>query len=253
MTKRSAFLKHLLLSAAVVAVALTVIFKIWYPYPYFRIAGAERVLQILIGVDLILGPLLTLVLYKPGKKWLWFDMSFIAAIQIAALIYGLTTIYGQRPYYSVFAVDRFVLLTANKLKDADLPEDVAATRPTSGPLYAVARLPEDVAERQALLFELLDGAPDIEYRPYLWESFDSQRAYLQERLKPLVSYAGRHPAVDAFIGGKTTEELAGLLCAPIQGTAGAYMTLIISAETLAPVDVIDVDLFESEEAPDSGG
>ena len=84
---------HLSISATVVGFFLAVIFFLWYPPPYFEIAGAEGVVQILIGVDLILGPLLTLLLYRPGKPGVIFDLSFIALIQLSALIYGVTIIY----------------------------------------------------------------------------------------------------------------------------------------------------------------
>lgn len=252
MTKSQAFVKHFLLSAFIVAIALTVIFKVWYPYPYFSIAGAHRVLQILIGVDLILGPLLTLVLYKPGKKWLWFDMSFVAAVQVAALIYGLTTIYGQRPYYAAYVVDRYVLMTATDIDASEIPPQFAATRPRAGPLYVVAKLPVDPETREKLMFELVGGAPDIQYRPDLWHIYENESDYLREKLKPLKSLSGLDPAIDQFIKDKASGEAGELLYAPIQGTAGAYMTLVVAAESLEPLDVIDVDLFEIEAVRSSG-
>ena len=65
--RKKTILLHLVVSAAVVGTLVAIIFLAWYPGPFFRISGAETVLATLIGVDLVLGPLLTVYLYKPGK------------------------------------------------------------------------------------------------------------------------------------------------------------------------------------------
>ena len=108
--KLSAFAIHLTISATIVAIVIAIIFYFWYPKPFFEANGAWTVLRVLIMVDLVLGPSLTLALFKKGKKGLVMDMSIIAAIQLAALIYGTTVIFGARPYYLVFAVDRFEIV-----------------------------------------------------------------------------------------------------------------------------------------------
>ena len=118
MSKTRAFLLHLSISATIVGIVCALIFFVWYPQPFFQIAGASSVLKVLIGVDLIVGPLLTLLLYKPGKPKLLFDMSCIALIQIVALVYGTAIIFSERPYYLVFAVDRFEVLAH---RDVDPP------------------------------------------------------------------------------------------------------------------------------------
>ena len=63
-------------------------FWVWYPTPYFAIDGGWQVLRILAGVDVVLGPLLTFIVFKIGKPSLKFDMSCIILMQIGALIYG---------------------------------------------------------------------------------------------------------------------------------------------------------------------
>jgi hypothetical protein len=68
-------------------------FFVWYPPPYFEVDGGWRILRILAGVDVVVGPLLTLILFKPGKPGLKFDMTCIALMQIGALVYGGTIIY----------------------------------------------------------------------------------------------------------------------------------------------------------------
>ena len=67
MTKLRAFAIHLIVSATVILAFLGVMFFVWYPVPYFETDGGWKVLRILAGVDVVLGPLLTLIVFKPGK------------------------------------------------------------------------------------------------------------------------------------------------------------------------------------------
>ncbi len=241
MKRSSAFFLHLAISATVVGVALAIIFFVWYPHPWFEIAGAWRVVQVLVGVDLVLGPALTLLLYKPGKPRVVFDLMFVAAIQMAALVYGLTTIYSQRPLYNIFAVDRFVMVAAADIDRTTVPPAVIDAWPNTGPLYAVAELPTDQAEQQALLFELLEGAPDIEFRPNLWKPWPDAHSAALARLKPLSSLADVSTELAAYALATGRDDW---LCAPIVTPSGEFLTLIIDPNELTVLDVIAVDLFD---------
>ena len=77
---------HLLLSAAIAVVVLTLMLMVWYPWPLFEAAGGSRLVFILVGVDVTLGPLITLVIFKSGKPGLKFDLTVIALVQLAALV-----------------------------------------------------------------------------------------------------------------------------------------------------------------------
>ena len=80
---------HLSLSALIAATVVTVMLLVWYPPPHFHAMGGEGLLKVLVGVDVTLGPLLTLIIFNPKKKSLRFDLSVIAALQVAALAYGV--------------------------------------------------------------------------------------------------------------------------------------------------------------------
>src|SRR5215467_6827215 len=102
---------HLLLSCAIVGAVLVFMVSVWYRWPLFILAGGAGITLILAGVDVTLGPLITLIIFKPGKKGLKFDLTFIALLQVVALAYGVHVIFIARPVYLVFAVDRFNLVT----------------------------------------------------------------------------------------------------------------------------------------------
>lgn len=96
MTKTKATLIHLSLSIIVIGLFILTVLYIWYPQPFFAISGVIEPLKLLIIVDVIVGPLLTFIVYKKGKKNLKFDVSVIIIMQIVALIYGAFTIYSGR-------------------------------------------------------------------------------------------------------------------------------------------------------------
>src|SRR5690606_32812168 len=99
-----AALIHLGISAAVAAVASALLMGVWYPPPYFRAAGAERLLLLVVAVDVTLGPLLTLIVFKRGKPGLKFDLAAIGVAQLLALVYGFHVMLLSRPVFLVAAV-----------------------------------------------------------------------------------------------------------------------------------------------------
>jgi hypothetical protein len=202
-----AFSSHLLLSISIVSCVFAVVFLVWYPTPFFAAVGASSIIRILVGVDLVVGPLLTLIVFKPGKRLLIVDVVVIAIIQISALIYGITVLYQERPYFTVFALDRFHVLA-----EQDVPQELRAPfewiqKPVTGPLLASARLPETIEEQQQLLEEtIFGGAPDIEQRPSLWVPYEEDieavvsAAYPLELLRTSESTAVQVERVIARLG-----------------------------------------------------
>ncbi|HEV7490359.1 MAG TPA: hypothetical protein VGO25_06105, partial [Rhodanobacteraceae bacterium] len=80
MTRWKASAVHLSISICVGLGAVALIFGVWYPPPYSHAVGADQLVVLLLGVDVVLGPLLTLVVFKSGKKSLRFDLSVIALL-----------------------------------------------------------------------------------------------------------------------------------------------------------------------------
>lgn len=121
--KLRAFLIHLILSAIVISLFLVVVTQFWFPGPLFGLEDVWQGLKVLIPVDAILGPILTLIIFVPGKKSLKTDLSIIAALQFSALIYGGYIIYGQRPVAFAFVIDRFEIVLASENYAKKIPMD----------------------------------------------------------------------------------------------------------------------------------
>jgi hypothetical protein len=248
-SRRRAFLGHLGISAAFVAVAFAAVFFLWYPHPYFKPAGAANIVRVLVFVDLCLGPLLTLVVFKPGKKSLVFDMSCIAIMQIAAFVYGVTVLYSGRPYYNVFAVDRFYLLApadipAEYFRDELVAPERIGAKPALAPLLVAAVVPDDPARQQQLLTEtVFEGKPDIERRPELWQPYAQQTAAALAKARPLSDLVAARPdAADriAKFAARLERDVAELEFLPLVAR-GSDSAIVLDPATGEPLGVLDVD------------
>lgn len=124
MSRYKAALIHLFISASVFALFLVLVLSVWYVYPYHRTEGVISIIFIMTAVDVVLGPLLTLLLFKSGKKGLKLDISLIAALQIIALLYGAHTIYSERPVYIVFAHNQFDVVVNSEIDTNTIPENI---------------------------------------------------------------------------------------------------------------------------------
>jgi hypothetical protein len=154
-TRYSAFAVHFGISLVIFIVLLLVIVFDWYRFPLFAIEGGWKGIQIIAGCDIVLGPLLTLIVFKPGKPSLKFDMSVIALIQFAALVSGTWIAYAQRPVLMVYAEDRFYTLSNDIVGMAGIKaEEISNYRNTPYPL-AVVRLPDDAEQRHKIRLESL--------------------------------------------------------------------------------------------------
>ncbi len=97
-SKTRAMAIHLALSSAVFAVLLYLLLAHWFPGFHFAVDGGWQGVRILVGVDLVLGPLLTLLIFdrRKSRREITLDLSLIALIQLGALSWGVHTIYQQR-------------------------------------------------------------------------------------------------------------------------------------------------------------
>lgn len=113
--KLKAFFIHFAFSIVLVLCAYLLVQMLWYPSPLFKATDASKLFVMILVVDLILGPLLTFVIYKKNKKTLRMDLTVIALVQLSALGYGLYSMYEARPIWMAYVVDRFELVKANEI------------------------------------------------------------------------------------------------------------------------------------------
>ncbi len=167
-SKGVAFAIHLTLSLLIFSTLVLMMALFWFPGDLFFIDGGWQGLKLVAMVDLVLGPALTLVLYKPGKPKLALDMSLIAAFQISALAYGFYATHQQRTVAIVFAEQGFNTLSAQANKEADQELRSLNAEPQPLPKVSLLRLPilltpepDNLGE---YLVEILNGYPGPQER-----------------------------------------------------------------------------------------
>jgi hypothetical protein len=177
---------HLLISAAIAAVAIAVMLLVWYPRPFFEAAGGTGLLFLLVGVDVVIGPVITLVIFRSGKRGLRFDLFVIGVLQIAALLYGGYVMFAARPVYLALVKGQFEMVTAVEVS----AEELAKARrsefrrlPLTGPRMVYSELTAE--ELREAVTSFISGGPDIHYRPQFYLPYDERRKEALRQAQPL--------------------------------------------------------------------
>lgn len=151
MTRKNAFLTHLLISMAVFFVLMYLVVFKWYPSYYFHIDGGYRGIATIFFVDVVLGPGLTLLVFKPGKPSLKFDMSVVVLLQIIALSWGVKSVFTERPALTVFYDGKFSCMNHSEVSEFNLKR--LLLRDEKPPLLAVLPRPSTHKEYQDMMLE----------------------------------------------------------------------------------------------------
>lgn len=239
---------HLCISFVVAALAAALVFGLWYPYPYREISGGRELFTIVVAVDVILGPLITLAIFDVGKplRELRLDLTVVALIQLAGLGYGLWTVSLARPAHLVFEIDRFRVVHA-----ADIPEDLldksqpgVDALPWSGPTLLAVRPFRDNTEKFDATMVALRGVA-LGARPDLWQPYEDARTAVIKAGKPMAELKSRFPARSAEMDALLTRlgrAPADTLWLPMAGRK-VFWTAFVDANTAQVVGYLPLDSF----------
>lgn len=177
MNRSRAVVIHLLASLATALVAGWLLVRVYYPYGLLGAMGAQRAALATLTSFLVLGPALTALLYRPGKRGVAIDLALIALLQLAAAAAGGYVLWRGRPAFLVFAVDRVTVVGANELSDANLDqarEPLYGARPMLGPLFVALDKPGDEELANSILFASLQHGEDIDRYPLFYTPIERQ-------------------------------------------------------------------------------
>ena len=227
-------LRHLFLSLGVALASAAVVFGLWYPAPYRQMLDVGHIYLLVLAVDVVCGPLLTLVLASPTKsrRERWLDFSLIGVIQLAALAYGMHSVWVARPVALVFEADRLVVVTANEVHTDALPKAPPGLRqlPWAGVLKAGTRKPTSNAEFMRSVEQGLAGISTA-VQPDWWLPWADAGDAMRTRVKPLTDLITRRPADAAKL--QDAAQSAGHPAADLR-----YLPLV-SSKTLDWVALLD--------------
>lgn len=186
--KLRVFLLHLGISALVALGAIALVYVLWYPAPLHDAVGVTHVFSLIIAVDVVIGPVLSFIVYKPGKKNLKLDLAVIALLQTGALTYGLHAVAEGRPAWLVFSADRFDLVRVLDLDEryADSVSPEYRSPPWTGPRWVAAIPPQDEETRSTITLEAVFAGLDVQHRPYLYQPLATAGDTIRTRASPLI-------------------------------------------------------------------
>lgn len=236
---------HLLISLLVALVSLILVFFVWYPAPLYQATGVVRIFLIVLGIDLVLGPLLTFIVYKPNKRTLKFDLTVIVLLQLTAFVYGFYHVYDGRPAWIAYNVDRFDLVKNNEIDTRKLTEASAEYQQvsSSGAKYVAAVIPTDDSEiRNEILFDEIGFGVAPSQRPELYQPLSVVEDNITERAKPideLYDYNDK-AAVDKALA--KYPEADNYL--PLKANAVDMVVLINTAHDNEVIEIVDLRPWE---------
>ena len=120
----------------------------WYPQPFFSTDGGWQGVRLIAAVDIVLGPLLTLIIFNPKKSKfeLRMDVSVIAFIQIAALLSGLYVVHNERPVAKIFQDGTFHIVTGYDMAERHISINDLEKYRVGGAIIIYLNLPDDHEE-----------------------------------------------------------------------------------------------------------
>lgn len=170
-----AFAIHIAISALIFVILAAVIVFIWYPGFLFKTDGGWAGIRLIAGVDFIIGPTLTLIVYKVGKPGLKLDLFLIALVQFSCLFAGSWIVYQERPVAIIYVDGVYQTMSKDSFDFHEIDIDEVSRLDNKIPAWIYVDLPLDVNKRKEMLEnQLQDGLiharADL-YRPYK-ESLD---------------------------------------------------------------------------------
>lgn len=238
---------HFGVTAILAGIAAALIFFVWFPAPFHTMIGGTELFMLVVGCDLALGPLLSLVIYdsRKSRRELITDYTIVGFIQIAALVYGVYIVAGTRPVAVAFVKDRIEIVTARDVSADELAaarDPQYASLPWTGPRHVNVVVPE--ADQQEALFASLAGKEEMT-RPRFYQPYETAVPEIRKRAGSLDELVAKHPesksAIDSAVAGVDVpgERLRWL---PVRHRKG-FWTALIDTDTGRAVGYIALDPY----------
>lgn len=171
-------------------------YQFWYPGYLFWLDGGVQGLSLVFSVDLVLGPLMILVFFHPGKsrRMLVFDIAVAAIVQASAMVWGYYQVYTQRPAAIIYdsRAGNFVSATARILKAQKGGLDAVQKLSEARPPYVYQRPPATQQERDASTQALWGNGIAAPYQIFLYVPVKNYLDQIFARQQAFKNYLAAH-------------------------------------------------------------
>jgi len=200
--------KHLLASVLVAGSVAALVFGLWYPSPYSELAGGMGLFVLIMAVDVVCGPLLTLVIYNPQKPRaeLGRDIGLVVLIQVVALGYGLNTLMQARPVWMAFEKDLFRVVSGPDLMPGSLARAPQALQAPSltGPKPLGVRIAQGSDPDFLQSVQQSIAGNHAAFRPDRWVPYTEQATQAAAAARPLAKLQARYADQTALIDAEVS-------------------------------------------------
>lgn len=171
--KLKATLWHMLLSLVIFTFIIAMFYCGSYAAPLAQAVGFWSIALLILLTVIVIGPCITFLVYRPNKSSLKFDLSFLVILQLAALGWGVFSLYDARPVWIVHSVDRFELIQNNDLYIAEtIPkQNEFTTPPQFFAQVAAIELSKDNTQRQEDLSNAIFSGLTLSMQPSRYVSY----------------------------------------------------------------------------------
>ncbi|PAT32262.1 pilus assembly protein [Vandammella animalimorsus] len=231
-----AFAIHLAISCVIALGVAAFTFFCWYPHPYRSLSGGLELFLMIMAIDVIVGPLVTLVIYneKKSRRAIRFDYGVIAFVQFMALGYGMWTLAQARPVHMVFEKDLFRVVHAADVDARALGKlhPGVVPLPWNGPSWLAVRMPSDPMQRDQVLTRALMGTYEA-FQPQLWVPYAESREEVLAAAHPAQALAQQFPELSPMLEQLAKEfnvAKTAIRYLPVVGRNFVVWTVFLDAE-----------------------
>lgn len=188
---------HLLGSGLVALLSAIVVFGCWYPKPYDVLSGGFFLWGMVVAIDVICGPMLTLVVFdrKKPRGELIRDLSLIVFIQLLAFGYGMFSVASARPLFLAFEGNRYRVVSIADIdisKLAEAPPEFREIQYGRPALLGVKLIDSEDPDFRSSVLQSVQGLPPA-FRPGRWVRYKDQLNDLSRALKPISILKSKYP------------------------------------------------------------
>lgn len=233
------FLSHLSISIIIILFASLMIFFLWYPSSLATALGVTHLFLMLLIIDIIVGPLLGLFVYKEGKKTLKFDLGIVVILQICAFSYGLYMLEQGRPAWIVFDSLNFTVVKKSDIEAINIHQSkVEYQQPSwSAPTFVATQFFLEPVARKFFNSNITRQTNSVIRSPIYYTNLANAKIKIQFSSLPLSSLelyndknnvaeiVQSYPDANAWIG----------LSAPVKD-----MVVLINKEKAEVVKIVDL-------------
>lgn len=214
-------------------------------------------LKVLVLVDVVLGPLLTFIVFKRGKPSLKKDLAIIIALQLAAFGYGAWVLYQARTAVLAWDTGNVYVVRAGQMEGGPVPDWVDPVEGLYGPGLVYV---EAIHDPDFIAAVLSGDQADVAMLPAQYRPVSEHVAEIIKAAPDMNKVLQEKAVADAWQDFADDHDVASedVIIVPLLG-AHAKAAVVLRRQDAGFVGLLDVDVRRAlelrkvrEQIPETG-